>query len=150
MLVIILIIVVFSIYSGITSAVTTSNSTRYPEDYVEVLTWINKNTPKDSVIFTTYGGSVRYFAERNIVWNAIEEFPDIMRTGDSTYIYDNLKKYDVSYILVWRSLVSQDIIIPGSNILGVFTYNFVDKVMNDKEHFEIVHQNQNNVVIKLN
>ncbi len=141
--------IVFSLYSGIITAVNTSNTSRYPQSYIEALTWINENTPEDSIIFTTYSGSVKYFAERDNVWN-INEFPEIMKSTNSTYIYETLKKYDVSYILIWRSLVSQDIVVPGSNILGVFTNNFVDKVLNDKDHFDIAYQNSDNVALKLN
>jgi len=141
-------IMIFAIFSGVTVAQGTSVSQRYPDDYIEALKWLKTNTPQDSIIFTAYGGSVDYFAERRIIWT-INEFPDIMHTGNGTYIYENLKKYNISYILVWRGILAQDYIVPESNLIGAFTYNFLNVATNDKENFDIVFQNQNNVLFKL-
>lgn len=142
-------IFLFGFYSSISIANSTASSTRYPSNYIEALQWIKSNTQENSIIFTAYGGSVRYYADRDIVWSSIKEFPQLMTTQNSTYIYDVLKNSNVSYILIWRSIISQDYIIPGSNIAGVFTYNFLNTVSSDSKHFNSTYQNQDNVIFKL-
>jgi hypothetical protein len=149
MLVIIIPILIFGLYSSAIVAVSTSQSQRFPTNYVEALTWIKGNTPKGSLIFTTYGGTTRYFAERNNFWQNVNEFPDVMTTTNSTFIYQTLRKYNISYILIWRGVLAQDYIIPQSNIAGVFTYNFLNTVVNDTQHFSVTYQNQDNIVLKL-
>lgn len=149
LLILIIPIILYSLYTTITVAVSTSNSDRFPANYIEALKWIKDNTPKDSLIFTTYGGSVKYFADRNIIWSSIEEFPNIMTTSNSTYIYNSLKKYNVSYILIWRGVLSQDYVIPESNIAGVFTYNFLNTVASDTKQFNVTYQNQDNIILKI-
>lgn len=141
-------IIAFSIYSNVTTALSTSNSQRYPDDYIDALKWIKKNTQNDSLIFTTYSGSVKYFAERDAVWG-IKELPEIMKISNTTYIYDVIKKYNVSYILIWRGILGQDFIIPESNLFGIFTYNFLNNVINDTKHFNLTYQNQNNIIFKI-
>jgi hypothetical protein len=150
-LILILPILLFSLYSSITTATGTYNSQRYPSDYLEALKWVKTNTPKDSFIFTTYVGSLKYFGERNGIWaNDIDEyFPEIMTTDNSTFIYEILKKYNVSYILIWRSTLAQNYIIPESNIWGVFTYKFAQVISNDTISFDNVFSNQNNWIFKL-
>lgn len=147
--VITIILIFYGLFLSYQVALSTSQSVRYPDDYIEVLTWIKQNTPQNSVVFTTYGGSVSMFAERKRVWNSLEEFPTIMTTQNSTYIHDTLKKYNVTHILIWKDVIAQNYIVPGSNILGLFTYNFVSVVLNNNESFSIVHGNQNNVVLEL-
>ena len=93
------------------------------------------------------------FADRRNVWS-INEFPDIMTTQNSTYIYDTLEKYNVSYILIWRAIVADRYIVPESNLIGAFTYNFVNIVSNDiqnnnQTHFNIACQNQDDLILKL-
>jgi hypothetical protein len=135
---------VFAIYTSMTIAISTEQSQRYPNDYVDALEWIKQNTNKNDIMFTAYGGSVGYYAERKTTWASyISEFPDIMHSTNSTYIYDTLKKYNVSYILVWRGILAEDWIIPESNIIGVFTYNFVTQVDSDKKHFSLNYSNTN-------
>lgn len=145
---VLILIVVFALYSSVDVAQSTSNSVRYPSDYVQALKWLKGNSTEDSLVFTTYGGSVRHYADREIVW-VIEEFPEVMRTANGTFIHDTLKKYNVSYILIWRNVLAQDYIIPQANLIGVFTYNFLDVVSNDRENFDTFFQNQNNVIFKL-
>jgi hypothetical protein len=148
-----LILVMFFVYSVITSAsiaVSTQQSQRYPSNYVDALNWLKQNTAPSNLIFTAYGGSVNYFAGRNSIWASnMNDFPDIMHSTNSTYIYDRLKSYNVSYILVWRGVLSSDWIIPQSNLIGVFTYNFVTQVDNDKTHFNATYSNQDNFIYKL-
>jgi len=150
-LIIILPILLFSLYSSVTTATETHSSQRYPNDYLEALKWIRTNTTKDSFIFTPYEGSVKYFGERNVIWaNSIDEyFPQIMTTDNSSFIYDILKQYNVSYILIWRNTVAQNYIIPESNIWGVFTYKFAEVILNDTTNFDNVFFNQNNWIFKL-
>lgn len=143
------IVILLSIFSGITSAINTAETVRYQPNYVEALEWIKKNTPEDAIIFATYGGSVKYYAERDSVWITVKEFPEIMRSTNSTYMHEMLKKYNISYVFIWRALVAQDIVVPGSNILGVFTYNFLNQALSDPEHFKIAYQNADNIVFEL-
>ena len=151
LLLLILPILFFSLFSGITTAIGTYNSQRYPNDYLEALKWIKDNTQKDSLIFTTYSGSLKYFGERDYVWaGSIDEyFPEIMTTNNGTFIHEILKQYNVSYILIWGNTIAQNYIIPESNIWGVFTYNFANVISTDTEHFENTFSNQNNWVFKL-
>ncbi|MEM5872533.1 MAG: glycosyltransferase family 39 protein [Candidatus Aenigmatarchaeota archaeon] len=143
------IIFVFMLYQTITVALNTANSQRYPTDYKETLNWIKMNTQKNDIIFTAYRGSLLYYANRYNKWSEIEEFPQLMTTQNSTYIYETLKRENVSYIFIWRNILADKYIIPESNIHGLFTYNFLNTVINDTEHFNITFSNENNLVIKL-
>jgi len=89
------------------------------------------------------------FAERDRLWNQLEEFPSIMTTQNSTYIYQTLKKYNITHILIWRGVVAENYIVPESNLLGAFTYNFVNIVLNDTIHFKNLYSNQNNAVLEV-
>jgi len=142
-------IFLFGVYSSVLTANSTASSTRFPSNYIDALKWIGTKTPKDSIIFTAYGGSVRYFADRGIIWSSIKEFPQLMTTQNSTYIYDVLKKNNVSYILIWNGIISQDYMISGSNIAGVFTYNFLNTVAGDTKHFNTTYQNADDIIFKL-
>jgi len=142
--IILIIFLVFAVYSSITIALSTEQSQRYPNDYINALKWFKQNTNKNNVVFTAYGGSLSYYGERKNIWaTSIDEFPELMHSTDSTYIYSTMKKYNVSYILVWRGVLSSDWIIPQSNIIGVFTYNFVTQVDGDKQHFNMTYSNTN-------
>jgi len=151
LLLLILPILFFSLFSGISTVLETSNIQRYPNDYIEALKWIKNNTPENSSIFTTYGGSLKYFGERDNIWasNMDEYFPEVMITSNSTRIYDILKQYNVSHILIWKNTIAQNYIIPESNLWGLFTYNFVNIIPTDTEHFENVFSNQNNWIFKV-
>jgi 4-amino-4-deoxy-L-arabinose transferase-like glycosyltransferase len=146
----IFLVVIIALYSSFNIALSTSNSQRYPNDYIDALKWLKTNTSQDSIILTTYGGSVKYFAERDTIWGLnIPEIPGIMATSNSSYIYDVLKKYNVSYILIWRGVLSDRFMIPESNLIGLFTYNFLNNVVNDKENFNVTYQNQDNIILKV-
>jgi hypothetical protein len=151
LLILIIPILFFSLFSGITTSIGTYNSQRYPDDYIEALKWIKVNTPKDALIFTAYSGSLKYFGERDNIWatNVNEYFPQLMTTTNSTFIYDILKQYNVSYILIWRSIMAQNYIIPESNLWGIFTYNFANVVSADTEHFDLKFSNENNWIFEL-
>jgi hypothetical protein len=151
LLILIVPILLFSLFTSATTAIGTYNSQRYPSDYLEALKWIKTNTPKDAIIFTTYSGSLKYYGERDDIWanNIGEDFPQIMTTTNGTFIYGVMEKYNVSYILIWRDTMAQNYIVPESNIWGVFTYNFANVVSSDKEHFDNVFSNQNNWIFKL-
>ncbi len=153
-LILIIPLIILGLYSSIVTAVATSQTERFPQNYIDALEWLKSNTPQNSLIFTTYGGSVKYFAERNIIWSSIGEsgedlFKNMMITNNSTYIYNSLKRYNVSYILIWRGVLSQDYMIQGSNIAGVFTYNFLNLVISDNLHFNVTYQNQDNIILKV-
>ncbi len=149
LLLIILPILLFSVWSSVTVVQATASSQRYPDDYVEALTWVKKNTPEDALIFTTYWGSLKYYGERDSIWSNIKGFPEMMTTNNGTFIYNILKQYNISYILIWRNTMAQDYVIPESNLWGVFTYNFANVVSTDTEHFDNVFSNQNNWIFKL-
>ncbi len=143
-------ILLFSTYVSATTVFSTHGSQRYPADYIDALHWIKANTTSDALLFTTYGGSTKYFGERESIWTwEVKEFPELMNSNNGTYIADTLKHYNISYILIWRATVAQNYIIPESNLWGVFTYNFVDVVSKDTEDFETVYSNQDNWILKL-
>jgi 4-amino-4-deoxy-L-arabinose transferase-like glycosyltransferase len=141
-------VIMISSYLGLNAAFRTVAAERYPADYLQALSWIKSNSAPDDVIMTTYGGSVKYFADRDNRWT-IDELPDIMSANNTTYIYKTLKDYNISYVLVWKSVLDQKFVIPESNLMGIFTYKFFNMVMNDTEHFNITYRNENNVVFKL-
>jgi 4-amino-4-deoxy-L-arabinose transferase-like glycosyltransferase len=141
-------IVLVSLYFSFSIALSTNSSQRYPQNYIDAMLWLKANTPKDANIFTAYSGSLKQFADRDNVWT-INEFPELMTTQNSTYIYDTLRSYNVSYILVWKGIVADRYIIPESNLLGAFTYNFVNVANSDKQHFNATYQNQDNIIFKL-
>jgi 4-amino-4-deoxy-L-arabinose transferase-like glycosyltransferase len=152
-LIILFAVIVLCLYLSFSVALGTFGSTRYPQNYLDALNWIKQNTPENANIFTAYGGSLEMFAGRSNVW-AIEEFPQLMSTQDTNYIYNTLVKYNASYILIWRSIVAENYIVPESNLIGAFTYNFVNVVSNDiqnnnQTHFNIAYQNQDNMIIRL-
>jgi hypothetical protein len=148
----VLVIVALSFYSSISIALSTASTQRYPSDYIDALKWIKQNTKNDSIILTTYGGSLKYFADRNNIWtdDMHGDLPSVMESTNSSYIYDVIKKYNVSYILVWRGVLGQNFIIPQSNLYGVFTYTFLNSVLTDSSHFNVTYQNQDNIIFKLN
>lgn len=152
-LIILLVVIVLCIYLSLSIALSTFGSARYSQNYLDALNWIKQNTPANANIFTAYGGSLEMFADRTNVW-AIEEFPQLMTTQDTNYIYNTLEKYNVSYILIWRAIVAENYIVPESNLIGAFTYNFVnvvssDIVNNNQTHFNITYQNQDDLILRL-
>jgi len=147
-LVLMLLTIIFSVYSSISVASSTAASQRYPSNYIEALNWIKEKTNKNDLIMTTYSGSVKYFAERDTIWS-INELLQIMTTSNTTYIYEMMKKYNISYILVWRDVLGQDFIIPESNLNGIFTFKFLNNVINDSKQFNITYQNQDNIIFKV-
>jgi 4-amino-4-deoxy-L-arabinose transferase-like glycosyltransferase len=145
---VIIAVILLSLYFSLSVALNTNSSQRYSQDYIQALQWLKSNTPSNANIFTAYEGSLRIFADRNDVW-AMTEFPELMTTQNSTYIYDTLKKYNVDYILIWRGIVADKYVIPESNLIGAFTYNFVNMVSSDTKHFNATYQNQDNIIFKL-
>jgi 4-amino-4-deoxy-L-arabinose transferase-like glycosyltransferase len=142
------VVILLSLYIGVSTGLATGSSQRYTTNYVQALTWIKDNTPQDAKIFTAYGGSLSYFAERSNVW-VIDEFPEVMTTQSSTDIYNILQKHNVSYILIWSGILAQNYVVPSSNLLGAFTYNFLTVVNNDTAHFNATYQNQEDIVFKI-
>jgi uncharacterized membrane protein len=109
------------------------------------------NTPKDALIFTTYSGSVRNYADRSDIWTGVTEFDKIMTTDNATYVHDILRKYNVSYVVIWRDVVAETYYVPHANLAGVFSYQFVQTTTSASANnsFIPVYQNTNNVVLKL-
>jgi len=149
LLIVIIPILLFSLWTSITVAQETFSSQRYPSDYLEALNWVKVNTPKDAIIFTTYSGSLKYYGDRDSIWNNIKYFPDVMTTNNGTFIYNNLRNYNISYILIWRSTMAQNYVIPSSNLWGAFTYNFANVVAADTSHFDLKFSNDNNWIFEL-
>jgi hypothetical protein len=145
---IVLALFIFSLSTSIAVALTTSQTQRYPTNYINALTWIKKNTNQDDIVFTAYGGSLKYYSDRDNTWT-FTDFPEVMTTTNSTRIYEILEYYNVSYILIWRGILANHYIIPESNINGAFTYNFLSQVDNDKEHFNLEYSNEDNFIYKL-
>lgn len=143
------IILIFSLYSGITTAQATSTSQRYPADYISALNWIANNTTENDIVFTAYGGSLRHYTSRASIWSEIKEFPDVMTSQNGTYIYQTLKNYNISYVFVWRSTLAQNYIVPESNLIGATTYTFVNTISADQDHFNMTYSNQNNWILKM-
>ncbi len=146
---IVLIIIFFGLFNSVGIAQATNSAQRYPNDYLDALKWIKTNTDSSDIIFTAYGGSLQQFSNRQNLW-IIKEFPDLMRSQNSTLIYQTLKDYNVSYILIWQGILAQDYIIPQSNLLGAFTVNFLNVVSQDTQHFVPVYSNSANVIYRLN
>jgi 4-amino-4-deoxy-L-arabinose transferase-like glycosyltransferase len=147
--VLIIIMIILGFYTSMTMSLATEQSQRYPTSYVQALQWIDKNTPKDSLVFTTFSGSVNIYAHRQDIWTEIVEFADIMTTDNATFIHDTLKRYNVSYVAIWSGVVAQTYFVPNANLAGVFSYQFVNTVLNSPENFNITYQNQENAVLKV-
>lgn len=147
-LVLVIFIGMFALYTSYGILYQTANSQRYPTDYVQALTWINQNTLPSEKVFTAYSGSVHYFAQRNTVW-AMNEFPELMTTADGARIYQVLKAYNVSYVLIWRGVVASTYIVPQSNLIGAFTPNFINNLIADNSSFTPVFQNTDNIIFKV-
>ncbi len=128
-----IVVVVLGLYTSASVVSSTSNQVRYPAAYIEGLNWIKYNTPEDSVLFTVYMGSVMEYANRKVVWTT-HDFPELMSTQDNEFIYNKLKEYGVSHIFIWRQVVAQNYVIPHANLIGVFTYNFIERVNNDNRY----------------
>ena len=148
MLPLIVIVLLLSMSIGIGYAIDTSNMQRYSNLYLESLNWVKQNTEQNAVVFTTYIGSLYYYGERDSLW-IIDEFPDLMTTRDSGYIKSVLKENDVSYILIWKNLIAESYIVPKANLLGVYTYTFVDTIASDIDNFEMVFNNGEVFIFKI-
>ncbi|MFH7864947.1 MAG: glycosyltransferase family 39 protein [Candidatus Aenigmatarchaeota archaeon] len=146
--IIIFILLLFSLLNTFNTIDLTSKSIRYTPDYIAALKWIKENTNTYDKIFTVYAGALKIYGERSSV-SIGEEFPELMRGTNSTYDYDVLKKYNVSYILIWSAFVGRDYIIPESNIIGAFTPTFINTMLQDTKHFEKVFENRETIIFKL-
>ena len=141
-------IALLGFYTSISIIGSSSSQTRYSQPYLESLDWIKQNTSADSVLLTTYiGSAMEYSGHQRILWS-LDELQDVMNANDADYIYNTLKDHNVSYVLVWKQLISQTFIVPQANLLGTFTYNFMDKTINDKR-FEQVFSNSEVLIYKL-
>ena len=143
-------LLLFSIYTGATYAIATSNMQRFTDPYKESLYWMRDNANEGDLTFTTYLGSFNYYSGRYGIWSDIEEFPEMMTTAGGERIHEILSKnYNISYILIWKATLAPEYIIPQSNIWGTFTYNFLNNLMNDPNNFELVFENQEVFIFRL-
>jgi len=139
-----------SLTSSLATAMQTSSSRRYSDDYVNALKWIRGNTPDDAYIFTVYGGSTFFYARRDAVWAIIKEFPLMMEpTSNSTYIHQTLGRYNVTHVFIDSSLVADTYFIPHLNIVGLFSKHFVDEVVGDTDNFRVVYTGNRVVLMEL-
>jgi len=141
-------LVVWFIHDSLITVQATSTTQRWNPSYINGLQWIRNNTKTDATIFTAYGGSVYYYADRNYTW-VTPKFPEIMRSTNSTIVYNDLVNQGVDYIYIWQGIVGNDYIIPQSNLFGIFTVNFMNLVRNDTSHFTEVFQNDIGVIYKV-
>jgi hypothetical protein len=148
-IVVLLAIFALSFYTSFVVAQQTASTQRYPDTYIRALQNIKSTSLKSDITFTAFGGSVGYYADRSNIW-AIPEFPQVMTTNDSSYIYSTLKSYNITYILVWRNIVANNYIVPQSNLIGAFTPSFINTVDADKTDFTLVFSNQDTLVWKIN
>ncbi len=150
LLILLLPLVAFAFYSNVSVGLATSESTRFPANYIQALEWVKNNSPQDALIFTTYGGSVRNYAHRDNIWVEISEFAKIMTTDNATYVHDILKRYNVSYVVIWRGVVAESYVVPHANLAGVFSYQFVRATTtNATDVFKSVYQNEDNIVLQV-
>jgi len=146
--IIILGLTVFSIKTSVDTVLLTSRSQRWNPSYVQGLYWLRDNTTINSTVFTAYGGSVYYYAERDYTW-VTSKFPEIMTTTNSTIIYNDLLEQKADYIYLWQGIVADNYVVPQSNLFGVFTTNFLNVVSADKTHFQQVFSNDIGVIFKV-
>jgi len=143
-----IILVVIFIRESFTSVMSTSQQQRWHPSYVEGLYWIRNNTPEGSVIFTAYGGSVYYYAGRDITW-VTPDFPAMMTTDNSTFIHEKLLAQDADYIYIWQGIIGDHYIIPQSNLFGIFTVRFYNAIQTDLERFNLVYNNDIGAIFKV-
>lgn len=134
------VLVTYFLYNSITTVQSTSSQHRWEQTYIDGLYWIRDNTPQNSTVFTAYGGSVYYYAQRNYTW-VTSKFPEIMRSNDTATIFNDLITQKADYIYVWRGIIGNDYVLPQSNLYGIFTYNFLNNINQDTIHFTKVFGN---------
>lgn len=100
--------------------------------------WIKYNTPENAVIFTPNCGPTYVIARRNCMWMGMEEFDKIMNTTNGTYIYDVLKKYNVTHIMPVIWYTAEEWTYPGQNTDGSFTFKFVNATISSQK-FKLVY-----------
>jgi len=144
-----LVLTAYFIRESFNTVQATSNMQRWQPQYIEGLYWIRNNTSPDATIFTAYGGSVYYYADRNYTW-VTSKFPEIMRSNDTQTIYNDLLEQKVDYIYIWQGIIGADYVLPASNLYGIFSYNFLNEIQNDPMHFTQVYANEIGVIFKVN
>ena len=140
----------YLIFTGYNTIINVSRAQRFPSTYLSSLAWLKLNSVPTDKVFTAYSGSVRVYSGRATVWN-IDEFPEVMKTDNSTYIYEIMNKYDVKYIIVWSGILSpnDEWIIPSANLFGAFTNKFLNNVQSDVQHFKIADANTGSIVFEV-
>ena len=131
-------IILSSLIMGVTQAMGSSMLTRYTEEYVDALGWVKQNTNKTDFLMTTFCGGAIFYSERDCVW-PVKYMREVMTTQSDEEILDILQKYNVKYILVDGDYVSQSYVVQGSNIAGVYTFNFLNIIGNSTK-FKLVYR----------
>lgn len=122
---------------------------RWSPNFLNALYWLRNNTPENSSVWAVYCGSVKYFADRACYFLITPEFPFVMESQNSTYVYDVLKgKYNFDYVLIWNGVVGEEYYYPKQNLVGVMNLNVINLMLNDTR-FEKVYENQETMVLKI-
>lgn len=143
---VLIILIVLSLYVSVSKMVDISGATRYDTDFLSALNWIRTSTPKNSTIFNILCGATNFYSERRCIWT-IEDFPELMRSSNITRVKEILNNNSIDYVLITKGYVANDITVPGSNFIGMFTNNFAYLTINN---LQTVYQNENNIILKVN
>ncbi len=73
----------------------------------------------------------------------------MMTIDNAIYINSILKKYNVSYVVIWRVVVAESYYITHANLAGAFSYQFVNTVSSAPNYFNITYKDQDNMVLKV-
>jgi 4-amino-4-deoxy-L-arabinose transferase-like glycosyltransferase len=144
-LIVVIIILGASIFFGFSQALVMSTTTRFGDNYVNVLKWAGTNSTSNGVIMTTFTGSCEFYSGLHCVW-PVGDLKDLMTTNDPTVIQNILKKNNVSYILISQGLVSSSYISTGTNTIGVFSLHFVQTINQYPSEFRAVRESNDTII----
>lgn len=100
--------------------------------FFEACNWVQKNTPKDSIIFSTYAQHVAYHCNRNSAVNLPDQGFIQLSNNDSAY--EHLKLHGFNYVFVPRFTIS---IVPYSESISLKMLGYMDS----SPHFKKVYDN---------
>ena len=138
------IIILISLYYGISTALGTSTSTRFGDDYVKALKWIKTNSTDNAMIMTVFTGSCEFYSDRHCLW-PVRDLKELMTTQSLSNLTSILKKNNVNYILIQQGITSQSYISSGTNTIGVFSLQFVGMMVVSKD-FEQVYASNDSMI----
>lgn len=144
MALLIVVIIIMGFWTSYSTISAVSHGTRYSAAYLDSMKWIDKNTPADARVLTTFIGSCMEYSHRTCLWS-IEELESMMTGGD---IYTPMKAHDIDYIFIYGPLVNNQFIVPQANLLGTFTTSYVERISADSR-FSVVYQNAEGAVFKV-